>query len=219
MIQPPSVGDEEIHTHHAGGVGPAGSRVVDNFGDAEPALGIADDPSLDRTTNTRGLPVTATEPALVRWEDVDHLQLGVVMSPYDTRGTRLAWTGAGASHTTSLGGVAARPTDALSIRAAQALVEGAPPDALSPIGRALDAFATLRDATGAKATVRLGASAALPAPSPRAGICPMRTVRIPLDAFSAANPMLSLDRLDSLTIDLTARTPGDLLIDDVEIGP
>jgi hypothetical protein len=46
----------------------------------------------------------------------------------------------------------------------------------------------------------------------------MRTVRLPLDAFLAANPALNLGNIQSATLRFMARPTGHILADDFEFG-
>ena len=48
--------------------------------------------------------------------------------------------------------------------------------------------------------------------------CPMRTVRIPVDAFMVANPALNLGNILRVKLQLTGRPTGHILADDIEIG-
>ena len=47
-----------------------------------------------------------------------------------------------------------------------------------------------------------------------AGLCPMRTIRIPLDAFTAANPLFGPGVIQGISFGLNARPTGRIFIDD-----
>lgn len=115
-------------------------------------------------------------------------------------------------------GVALSPTDCLSVRIGLLFPSGA-----NPAGEPLDFLLSLGD--GAEvATVRAGAIATVAFPDTRAAtfnrkvMCPMATVRIPIDAFVAANPALSLVAVRLVALTFASGPAGDVTIDDVEFA-
>jgi hypothetical protein len=210
-ILPPSIRDVIVDTQYAGGT-PENTAVVDNFGDADTLLGLVEE-SIHKEQNTMGLTASAEGPGLQSWEDVSHVSLrggpGGVNTPHATISTRIMWADGATEYRTLLRPRSFGPENVLSVRVGQPY-----PSILNPPARGLDMFVTLRDATGIEAVVRLGAVGSVPFPARH--ICPMRTVRLPLDAFTAVEPVLDLNRLESITFRLTARATGDVFIDDIE---
>lgn len=82
----------------------------------------------------------------------------------------------------------------------------------------MDLFVTLSDGAN-EPTVRLGAVAQVPYPDSAMNVlCPMRTVRLPIDAFKAANPSFNQNGIQSVTLRLIGRATGNILVDDLEFG-
>jgi hypothetical protein len=167
--------------------------------------------ALDKLVNTRGQGVSA-DPSVNPFEDVDHTALA--NSPHNTKGTELGWNAPQASYRSATGGAAGAPADLIALRIGQLYRD----DVLNPIATNADAFIVLSDGVR-EAAVRLGAVAAVPYPdSAPFVLCPMRTVRLPLDAFQAVQPALDIGNIQSVTVRFAARPSGHVLVDDIEIG-
>ncbi len=190
--------------------------VIDNFGDPDEQAALAAQP-LDKTANSLTLPATAEGAGLLFWDDVQHTASGAA-TPHETQSTELAWNppmAADVRYSTAAGGLAATPDGALSFRVGQFY----PDDSLNPAGAAADLLVTLDDG-GQQATVRAGAIGAIPYPDVRpaaAGLCPMRSIRIPMDAFTAANASFDPGSIQRIIFSLTARPTGRIFVDDIEI--
>jgi len=206
-ILPPSLRDLPIHLQHSR----EPRTVVDNFGDLDEQEPLAAE-ALDRTSNSLGQGADASGAGLGIWEDVDHTALA--RSPHETKGVELSWSEPDVTYTSDTGGLPVDIADVVALRVGQ-LYEDATLNAVDVVA---DLFVTLDDGAD-QATVRAGAVAPIPYPDTRANpLCPMRTIRIPADAFQAANPALSLGSIDRVTVRLAARPTGHILIDDLEIG-
>jgi hypothetical protein len=205
-VLPQSLSDLEIHAQHS-----TEPRVVlDNFGDADEQVPLANEP-LDKLTNSQGQPITA-DPSLNPFEDVEHTT--IAHSPHDTKSTELGWNVPQTTYRSASSGAGGGTADVVGLRIGQFYQD----DALNPIATPADAFVVISDGVH-EATVRIGAVASVPYPdsAPRV-LCPMRTVRVPLDAFLAVEPALDLGNIQSVTLRFTARLSGHLLVDDLEIG-
>jgi hypothetical protein len=205
-ILPHSLDALEIHAQH--------SReprvVIDNFGDADDQVLLMVQP-LEKTLNSLNEQIDSSLAGVVVWADVEHT--AIVQSPHNTKGVELAWDTAEAWYRSATGGAAYAATEVLALRIGQFFPDPRNPDALSS-----DAFVALSDGAH-EAVVRLGAVAAIPFPdSAKHVLTPMRTVRLPLDAFQAANPALDLANIQSVTIRFMARPAGHVLADDIELG-
>lgn len=67
------------------------------------------------------------------------------------------------------------------------------------------------------ATVRMGSAGLAPYPAPASQPWAVfRTVRLPMDAFTAVNPSLDLNGIASVTLRLDLHPTGRVLIDDLE---
>lgn len=213
VILPRSLQHLEIHMQH----GHEPQMVIDNFGDLDeqeplPAEGLS------KTQNSLHLPATASGTGLTIWEDVDHQALAAT-TPHKTLAVELAWDPQhvpDVQYTTESGGIAASPLHVVALRVGQFYEDAK----LNAAGVAADVFVTLDD-NSAVATVRVGVIAPIPYPDVQmaaARLCPMRTVRIPMDAFTAVNPAFDLGNIVRVTVNLTARPTGHILVDDIEIG-
>lgn len=192
--------------------------VVDNHGDADPQAGLVA-AALDATTNSLGLPVdSAPAGALSPLEDVE--LVGLPNVAHDTKGVHFGWKGPGGAYRSAAAIAVPTPDGSIAVRAAQ-LYEDV---TANPPGVAADVFVVVHDGSGTDAWVRLGASATVPYPdhdlTNDAGPDPlamMRTVSIPIDAFTAAAPDLDTDDIRSVALLASARPTGHLLADDLEI--
>jgi dienelactone hydrolase len=211
-ILPPGVRDLPIFIQHSR----EPRTVVDNFGDVDPQEGLPAEP-LDKAKNSRGQAAGAAGTAVVTWEDIDHP--GASHSPHETKGLELSWNPPSlpdAVYTSETGGLAIDAQDVVAIRIGQFHEDAM----LNPEDMLMDLFVTLDDG-GNQATIRAGSVAAIPYPDTRKEStkrCPMRTVRIPVDAFMVANPALNLANILRVKLQLTGRPTGHILADDIEIG-
>lgn len=190
-----------------------GRAVVDNFGDQDDQASLPQDP-LDKTENSLGEANSATGDGLALWEDVEHTDLA--HSPHETKGLELAWNldVSDARFVSETGGLARDADAVLSLRAAQFF-----PDVERSIPNLdLDFFVQVRDASQA-ATVRLGAVDTIPFPhDAHQRLSVLRTIRLPLHAFVAANPDLDLTDIRSIQLLLNGQFTGHLLADDIEFN-
>ena len=208
-VFPQSVRHLAIHTSHS-----RQPRIVlDNFGDADAQAGLAAEAPLDRTVNSRSHAALASGPGLGDWADEPHSS--VPGSPHSTSGVRLAWSAPVATYRSDAGGIPASPEDVIALRLAQFFSDAT----LNPVPLPADLFVALSDGTE-EAIVRLGAVARIPYPDAAGAVLSMmRTVRLPMDAFRAANTALNLADLRSVTLHLRARPSGHILADDFEFSP
>jgi hypothetical protein len=192
-------------------------QVVDNYGDADEQQGLGGE-ALDKTLNRLGLPVLASGSGLVRWEDVDLTASGS-SNPHQGQATDIAWKPAvplDVSYQDETLGVAGPETCVLSVRVGQFFEDMV----ANPEGLAADLFVTLDDG-GNQATVRAGAVAPIPYPDVQPAsskVSPLRSVRIPLDAFTAANPAFDWNNIVRMNVALKARPSGRIFVDDLEIS-
>jgi hypothetical protein len=207
-VFPQSVRHLEIHTSHS-----RQPRVVlDNFGDADTQVGLAAEAPLDKTINSRNQAVIASGIGIVDFEDEQHS--AIPNSPHSTAGVRLSWDDATAEYRSDTGGVTMAADDFITLRLAQFFSD----TTLNPVALPADFFVALSDGTQ-EALVRLGAVAQIPYPDAAPVVLSMmRTVRLPLDAFQAANPALNLGDIRSVTLRLMARPSGHILGDDFELS-
>ena len=180
------------------------------------------------------------------WKNVDHnvledgeLWLGgggwlvsnVDNSPHFTRGLELIWkepnvhyiantgTGAGVPIATPISikvgnGINVANALTFSLRIGQYYEDSVH----NHIEEPTDLFVILRDSQQRKATLRLGSISKVPypdvnAPSP---LSVMRTYRIPMDAFVAANPALDLTCIQAVELAFQAQSTGHIHVDDLE---
>ncbi|MCX6499643.1 MAG: hypothetical protein NTU93_12735 [Arthrobacter sp.] len=211
-VVPQSLRELEVYVEHRH----EPRTVIDNFGDADEQAALAPQPP-DKTANRLALPAMAEGAGLLFWDDVQQTGSGAT-TPHETQSTELAWNPpatADVRYSTGAGGLTASVTAVVSFRVSQFY-----PDAkLNPAGAAADLLVTLDDG-GQQATVRAGAIGAIPFPDVRpaaAGLCPMRTIRIPLDAFTAANASFDPGTVQRIIFGLTARPTGRIFVDDIEI--
>jgi hypothetical protein len=190
-------------------------RVIDNFGDPDEQEGFAAE-AIDKATNRLTLAANAVGAGLVSWEDVD-LVASPSTSPHQGQSTDLAWNPplvADVIYTSEAGGIAANSTDVVAIRVAQFYEDAT----VNNPNIAADLFVTLDDGAE-RATVRAGVIAPIPYVDPDgAKLCPMRTIRIPIDAFTIANPSFDPGNIVRISLDLTARPTGRIFVDDIEIS-
>lgn len=165
---------------------------------------------------------------------------------HDTFGGMVAWTGIGGTYTTPFGAGNISTFRVLSFRAAQRFGVPRNPSpggvglpGLAP-GATLDLTVRLTDSAGRAARVRAGTVATIPFPWKRLrpGDLPpigpgvphpgeggealnksaLRTIRLPLSAFKAANNSIDLTAVVSIVFELDQRATGELAIDDIEFS-
>lgn len=206
-IFPRSLYGLEIHTQHSRDP----REVLDNFGDLDEQESLAA-ASLDKTENSQGQTVSVTGAGAGIWEDIEHVSLD--NSPHNTKGMQLSWDAPNVLYRSNAGGLSAGLTKVFALRIGQFYEDAA----LNPEDQPVDLFVTLSDGAN-EATVRLGAVAQVPYPDAAMTVlCPMRTVRVPVDAFKAANPSLDATSIQRVTLKLIGRATGNILVDDVEFG-
>ncbi|CAN5538773.1 hypothetical protein BH23CHL4_BH23CHL4_15290 [soil metagenome] len=190
-------------------------RVIDNYGDLDEQEGFSAE-AIDKTTNRLTLGANAVGTGLVSWEDVD-LATSPATSPHQGQATDLAWNpplAADVIYTSESGGIAANSTDVVAIRVGQFYEDAS----LNQSGIAADLFVTLDDGAE-RATVRVGVIAPIPyVDTQGAKLSPMRTIRIPIDAFTIVNRSFSPASIVRISLDLTARPTGRIFADDIEIS-
>jgi hypothetical protein len=185
--------------------------VLDNFGDADDQEGVPH-AALDKNGNVQGETAEATGAGLDGWDDVE--LAGVANSLHETDGVELSWSEPNVLYRSGTGGFATTSDHWLSLRVAQFFEDVA----LNPANEPVDFFVTLSDGSE-EATVRAGSVALIPYPD--AGPSPssvMRTVRLPLSAFQAANLDFNPGVVRSVTVRLIGRFTGHILADDLEFS-
>jgi hypothetical protein len=213
-VLPASLDNVAVHLQHSR----APRTVIDNFGDEDQQAGQADEP-LDPATNTLNLAIdNVPAGSLGPFDDVELINLDDCS--HDTKGVRFAWSRPGAAYRTGTGGLAAVPTGRIALRTAQFYDD----TMNNPPGLPADLFVRLEDGSGASALVRLGAVAAVPYPdhdlANDAGPDPLamlKTIGVPVDAFTAAAPGLAIGNLQRISLVMTARATGHLILDDIEL--
>lgn len=186
--------------------------LIDNFGDEDEQTGVVADPNLDKTLNSQGLSVSVSGEDLLIWED--ELQSSIIESPHVSPATRLAWNGVDAVYETRILGVNPKSNQSICLRAAQIHSDAE----LNTEGLPSDAFIRLSDGVN-DATVRIGALSEIPFPDSTPFVkSTLRSFRIPLDAFKAANPDLNTFNPVSIALAFSAKTSGHIIVDDIEIS-
>jgi hypothetical protein len=206
IVLPRSLANLEVYAQHS-----TEPRVVlDNFGDADEQVPLTAQP-LDKLTNSQNQAITV-DPSVNPFEDVEHT--AIANSPHSTKGAQLGWNVPQTAYSSSSLGIGGATDDVVGLRIGQFYQD----DVLNPVATSADAFLVLSD--GAReAAVRLGAVAPVPYPdsAPRV-LCPMRTIRLPLDAFLAVEPALNIGSIQTVTLKFTGRPSGHVLVDDFEVG-
>jgi hypothetical protein len=211
-----------VELHHA--LQLPGALVVDDF----------EDVPTDKTRNTLLQPVTTTALAGFEEEALNTRDAACAASLpswfQGTHGLVVEWSAASGTYMTKLGGVDVRDKAVLAFRVGQDAT-GNPP------GLPQDFKVSLSD--GARsATIRVGAITTIPPPRAKSfirqglprlpplcapvvvslTICWLKTVRLPLGRFKAANPALDLGALDSITFEFGTTPAGRLGIDNLEFS-
>ncbi len=205
-VLPQGLSGFDVYTQHLA----PGPTVIDDFGDAEPQLGLPAQP-LDKSTNRISLAVNATGGGLDTWEDRELVDLA--HSVHDTRGVELAWSGIDVVYRSATGGVAVSPASWISLRVAQFYEDAA---ANFP-GQDLDVLVGLSDGIHT-ALVRLGLVAVAPYPDALTDpLIVLRTGRLPVDTFRAVDQSLNLSNIQEVAVFALAKGTGHLLMDSIEL--
>jgi hypothetical protein len=146
---------------------------------------------------------------------------------HDTFGAMVAWAAAGGTYTTPFAASNVSGFRVLSFRATQRfdVPKNPNPAGLVP-GTALDLSVRLTDSAARTALVRAGSVATLPFPwkrpaaegGPDLNKSALRTIRLPLSAFTDANNALALTAIVSIAFVFDRRANGELAIDDIEFS-
>jgi hypothetical protein len=188
--------------------------VVDNFGDADPQLGIPLKNPIQRESNTLNRANAFTQLGADAWSDQEMRSLP--QNPHDSRATQLKWAGA----ENLVSGVDSRDVrgfSMLSIRLGQQYRLGA---TLNAADQPQDLMVTLLTA-GGDAAVRVGSVTDLPYPHVRPDNltkAALKTVRVPLASFTAINPGLTLDQVTGVRLNFGLTTFGAICADDIDFS-
>jgi hypothetical protein len=205
---PPSLNGLEIFTQHSSD---DGRSVLDNYGDLDEQELHADVP-LDQDDNTQEQMVLGSGNDLQEWKDLELVDL--VNTWHDTKGVQLAWDGRDASYNSATGGFALSDQHWFSVRLAQFYEDAT----LNPENLQVDLFVQISDG-GQTALVRLGSIATVPYPDAvSTTLSVLRTVRLPLSAFQAANPALNIANTQAVRLIMVGRATGHILADDLEFS-
>lgn len=208
IVFPHALAGLPIHTSHS----EPGVVVIDNFGDKDDQAGLAAETPSDRAANSLAQVNDATGGALAEWSDQPLTDLD--NAPHESFGTRLAWDGPDARFAATLNGLAFGADKVLSLRLAQFYEDSDRNAAATPT----DMFVSLEDGNQT-ATLRLGCISTVPFPDASSRVnTTLRSVRLPFDAFWAANPALDRNALQRVTLRFDAKPKGHILGDDFEIG-
>jgi hypothetical protein len=208
--RPPGLGGYSLHNQYQ----VPNRSVVDNYGDADTQLAIAQKNPIKRETNTLNQAVTYSEPGMDVWYDAD--MMTVSHNPHDSRGGQLTWKTAD----TYISNVDTRDYSGfavLSIRLGQQYTGQNP---LNPYGQPQDLLVKLKTTSG-DATVRVGSLTDLPFPDERPDAltkAPLKTVRLPLAAFKAVNQAVRLDQVIGVELDFPLTAFGAISVDDIEFS-
>lgn len=209
--------------HHA----PAGAFLIDNFGDPQTELTVRNF-NLSTSVNARGGAITEVNAAAARQEKTHSNMESTLGVPYqaehlpDDRSLIVKWAGIGWEYNSEIPAgdlLAASATDFLSFRVVA--VAGAAANQFSgEYGFDQDLIVSISDGEH-EGRVRAGAVGPVPYPYSDFDGDPvhvMATIRIPLDAFTAAAPDLDLSNLRRITFRSGVREEGRLIIDDLEVA-
>lgn len=147
---------------------------------------------------------------------------------HDTFGAMVAWDAVGGTYTTPFAASNLSGFRVLSFRVAQRFDVARNPNpaaALAP-GAIRDLVVRLTDSAGRVARVRAGTVATIPFPwkrpagegGPGLNKSALRTIRLPLSAFTDANGALALTSLVSITFEFDRSATGELAIDTIEFA-
>jgi hypothetical protein len=206
-VRPPGLGGYSIHNQYQ----ILNRLVVDNYGDADAQLGIAQKNPIKRETNTLNQAVTYTEPGMDVWFDADIRT--VSHNPHDSRGGQLTWK----TVDTYVNNVDTRDFSGFAVLSIRLGQQYAPPNTLNPYQESQDLLKT----SGGDASVRVGSITDLPFPDERPDSvtkAPLKTVRVPLASFKAVNPSVRLDQVTGVELDFSPTPFGAVSVDDVEFS-
>jgi hypothetical protein len=207
--RPPGLGGFSIHNQFRA----ASRAVVDNFGDADAQLGIAASP-IQRELNTLNQNVSYTQSSMTLWFDAE--MSTVSNNPHDSRGVQLAW-GTADSYVSDVDTRDFSGFLMLSLRIGQ---QFSPSASLNPSSLPQDVLVKLKTA-GGDAIVRVGSITDLPFPDQRPDSltkAPLKTVRVPLIAFSAINPSVRLNQITGVELGFPLTPFGAISVDDIEFS-
>jgi hypothetical protein len=195
------------------------ATIADDMGDADEALGLPAEAPIDKTQNRQGGPVAATGSAVDVWDDVD--QSVIDHTSQGTRASDIAWHDRDLTYSSSLPSLFAAPFHELALRIAVRFDEAAaeaPDETWNLVGLDLDLFVELDSPTGS-ATLRLGASSPIPYPLPGVAVLSVpRTVRLPIDAFTAMDSSFDPSSITAITIRPAGGATGRIFIDEIEVA-
>ncbi len=208
--RPPGL--EPYSIHHQYEV--ANRRVVDNFGDVDAQLGLAAELPLRRDLNTLAQPVAFSDPGTSAWADQTSQSLS--QNPHDSDMTELVWA-APQAYSSAVDSRDVRAFNFLSLRLGQQYRSGA---VLNPASQPQDLLVTLLT-SGGEASVRVGTITDVPFPDQRPGQdtitkAALKTVRVPLAAFTGINPAMRLDAVTGVRLGFGVTPFGAISADDVE---
>ena len=152
----------------------------------------------------------ANGPGITIWEDVESVGAGTCV--HNTKCVELAWNAPTGWYQQKGVLNISNPVKCLSFRIAQYFEDAA----LNEHDREIDLLVEASD--GAQtATVRMGLIGTSPYPDDsRQTYSVFRSIRIPADAFDAVNPTINMGSINSVTLKLTGRATGHILVDDLE---
>lgn len=225
----PSTVPAAVELHHQ--VQDPARMVVDNFdqGGLNRAAALPPQLATRAQTNTLGLSVTvaglAAPTGLVDARTEASLQhRDIPPFWHDTVGGMIAWDALGGTYTTLVGDRDISAFAVLSFRVAQRFDSPRNPNpagATTP-GVAQDCTVSITDSASQTASVRAGIIATIPFPykrtDPALTKSALKTIRIPLDAFTDANATLSLASIRSIRFAFEPSAKGELALDDIEFS-
>lgn len=219
LIESRAVRPYAVHMQHHG----TEAYIVDDMGDADRALGLVTESPIDPTQNRQGAVVSAIGPpsAIDVWQDVAQSQFP--RSSQTTLVSDLAWSARDISYRSETPGLSASRSDEVVLRIALAYEtapDGVPIETWNTIGLDLDLFVELESPSG-NAMLRLGSSALIPYPAPGFGgaLAVPRTIRLPIDAFTAMNSSFDPNSITAIVLRPAGGATGRILIDDIEVAP
>jgi dienelactone hydrolase len=143
---------------------------------------------------------------------------------HETVGTMIAWDTAGAKYTTEVGGLDVSTFQVLSFRVTQRLGSALNPSpaGLAP-GSVQDFSVSLIDSANRSASVAVSTITTIPFPYKRfekaaENKSALKTIRIPLSAFTAINGALDLKAIKTVAFELNRTPKGEVAVDDIEFS-
>lgn len=220
--------------------------IVDNFEQPppDPTLPLGQQLAARASTNTLTLGVTATGLSVPGGVFTNALteaslkQADTTSFVHDSFGVMIAWDSTAAVYTSTLGTLDASSFQVLSFRVTQRLGS-----ARNPANAAQDFFVRLTDTANRSAAIRVGTATAIPAPfirhdhdtlhppplirtrlvdrrpdRPSISKSALKTIRLRLDDFKAANAQLNLSSLQTLAFEFRQTARGEVALDDIEFS-